>query len=492
VYAAGPAVGQGPMNVLCMGLKTSAGNLVVDSEIRQCFSREDVVTAAGDGSQLALMGIAALKANPNCNLFLIAVTEAGGGTAATVTMLLATIPTSDGTITVRVAGASMNVSYAAGTAIDTIGANLASRINAQVDCPVTASYSAGSDTLTLTSKNVGIGTKDIIVYQDLSLSGGVTSTMTGSADVNVFGQIKGVRMGAAGGTGTEDYTTALTKIQTKRYARIAVGTNDATNAALVETTVNNLAAVTVQIYDQFMFGHNGTQGQATTLAQTTLNAPRAQVYAYRNSETPPWVIAGGWAAVRAATEGDDPVPDYDNYDCSAWIFPTQFDSDTWLPTEENALLNAGVTPIKTENAAPKVVRSITTYCLNGAVQDTRTLDIGDAVFPDYAYFDLQNLYGTFREANKYAEPDPDIAAGDTFPVAGVAYPQLWVKTVIGLMYDWRANGWIEDTFSGDNPAYPVQASWNKAARRIQSNVPFVVNRVIHQLSVIARQTAPAA
>lgn len=492
VYAAGPAVGTGPMNVLCMGLRTGAGNLVLDSEIRQVFSREDILTAAGDGSQLSLMALAALKANPNCSLYLIAVTEAGGGTAATVTALLATVPTSDGTITFRVAGASMSVSYAAGTAIDTIGANLASRINAQVDCPVTAAYNAGADTLTFTSKNVGVGTKDIIIYQDLSLSGAVTSTLTGSAIVNTFGQIKGVRMGVAGGAGTEDYTTALTKIGNKRYARIAIGTNDATNAALIKTSVAAFAAVTVQIYDQYMFGHNGTQGQATTLAQTTLNDPRAQVYAYRNSESPPWVIAGGWAATRAATEGDDPVPDYDSFDCSQWISPTQFDSDTWLPTEENALLNAGVTPVRTENATAKVVRSITTYCLNGAVQDTRTLDIGDAVFPDYAVLQLQLAYGTFRQANKYAEPDPDIAGGDTFPVAGVAFPDLWVKTVIGIMHDWRANGWIEDTFSGDDPAYPVQASWNKAARRIQSNVPFVVNRVMHQLSVIARQTAPAA
>lgn len=491
VFAAGPAAGQGPMNVLCLGKKTSAGNLVADSEVRQVFDREGCIAAAGEGSQLALMGIAALLADPNCNLYLAAVAEAGGGTAATVTMLLATVPTSDGTITVRINGKTMQVSYASGTPIDTIGAALAARINAQPDCPFTASYDAPTDTLTLTSRCKGANEKDWIIYQDLSAAGGLTSTLTGSAVVNTFGNAKGVRAGVAGGAGTEDYTAILTKITARRYARIAIGDNTSTTGALVKAFLAAQAAVTVQVYDQAIYGHNGTQTQAATLAQTNLNDVKEEVFAHRNSETHPALIAAGWAAKRAATEGADPVPDYDNADCSAWVAPTQYDTDTWLATEENALLNTGVTPIKTENGVAKCVRAITTYCLNGAVQDTRCLDIGDAVFPDYAVLALFNLWDEFRQANKYVGPDPDTDNGELEPQAGVAYPKLWVSAVKGLMTDWFKNNWIEDTFSGDSPVYPVQAAYNKAARRIQSNVPFVVRRVQHQLSVIARQTAPA-
>lgn len=490
-YAAGPASGQGPMRVLCMGLKTSAGNLVLDAEIRRIYTREDANTAAGEGSQLARMLIKALRASPNVELYAIAVTEAVGGTAATITMLLAVVPTSDGTITLRIAGETINVSYAAGTVIDTIGTSLASRINAQPDCPFTATYAVLTDTLTLTARNVGVGTKAHIVYQDMSLAGGLTSTITGSAVVNAAGSIKGVRAGVAGGAGTEDYTAALGAISKQRYARIAVGTPDVVNAALVKSTLTSLALVTVQTYDQAIYGHNGTQGEATALAQTTLNDPRHQVCAARNSETHPSEIAAGMAALRAATEGDDPVPDYDGASCAAWIAPTAFDSDTWLASEENALLNAGVTPIKTQNATAKVVRAICTYSLNGAVQDTRCLDIGDAVFPDWAVLDLQNLYDEFRQANKYVGPDPDTAHGELEPSAGVGYPALWVAQVKGRMTDWFLNNQIEDTFSGDKPTYPIAASYNVAARRIQSNVPFVVRRVQHQLSVTARQTAPA-
>jgi phage tail sheath gpL-like len=490
VYAAGPAVGSGPMNVLLVGKKTSAGNLIVDSEVRQVFSRENAVTAAGEGSQLALMAIAALKANPNVSLYLAAVTEAG--TAATVTMLLAGTATADGTIKVYIAGREVAVSYAAATALDTIGAALAAAVNALADSPFTAAYNSGTDTVTLTSRNLGANEKDWIIYQDMSGASGITSTLTGSAAVNTFGQVTGVRAGASGsGTGAEDYTTVLTKLTDKRYARIASGDNSATTAGKWKTFCTAQAAVTIQIYDQVLFGANGTQGAATTLAQTNLNFQRAQVHAYRNSETHPAVIAAGWAALRAATENDDPVPDYDGKSCAQWVAPNRFASDDWLTTEENALLNAGVTPIKTVNGDPQCVRAITTYCLNGAAQDTRCLDIGDAVFPDYAVLELFNLYGVFRESNKYVGPDPDTAAGELEPRAGVAYPALWVSAVKGRMLGWFENNWIEDTFSGDDPDYPVQASYNKAARRIQSNVPFVVRRVQHQIGVIARQTAPA-
>lgn len=491
VYAAGPVAGQGPLNVLCIGKKISAGNLVANSEVRQAFSREDCNTAAGEGSQLGLMGIGALQADPSCNLFLIAVTESG--TAATVTMLLATVPSTDGTITIRVNGKSISTSYVSGTAVDTIGAAIVTRFNAQPDCPFTAAYNSGTDTLTLTSKNLGAGEKDWIIYQDLSSSGGVTSTITGSAAVNTFGQISGVRAGAsATGTGTEDYTTVLTKIVSKRYARIAIGASDTTNAPLVKAFMAAQAGPTTLILDMAVFATNNTQGTATTLAQTTLNDPRSQVFAHRNSETHPAIIAAGWAAKRAATEGADPVPDYDNFDCSAWVAPTQFDSDTWLPTEENALLNAGVTPIKTQDGVAKCVRAVCTYCLNGGVQDTRCLDIGDPVFMDYMVIDLQGFYSSqFRPGNKYVQKDP--AENELEPKSGVAYPRLWKAAVLNRMQAvYFANNWIEDTFSGDNPTYPVDAIFNTQARRIQSNVPVVVRRVQHQLGVIARQTAPAA
>lgn len=504
-YAAGPATGQGALDLLCVGMRSSAGNLVVDQEIRQVLTATDCRVAAGTGSQLSRMGISALRAiakyGGNINVWLAACTEATG-TQALVTMVLGGTANTVGTLVLTIAGVAIQVSISAADTLNTIGTNVAAAINGTVDCPFTASWNNGTSTVTLTCINKGLQGLNWIVYQDLSSApSSLTSTITGSATVNTSGQVTGVRAGATGsGTGTESYTAIITKLGSKRWARIASGANDATNAASLLAFGQAQAAASVMNYDQFIYGHNGTQSAATTLGQTTLNDPRSEVVAMRNSETHPSELAAGFAAVRAAVESADftavtqgigPIPDYDNYNCSAWIAPqrTQF-SDTWLPTEENALLNAGVTPISTYNSVATLVRGITTYCLLSGQQDTRCLDLGDAVFPDFAVLDLQLLYTqVFRQANHLVQDNnpPQIPE----PKSGVAYPALWESKVRARMSDWRDAGCIPDTFSGTNPQLPVKAIYNKVARRIQSNAPFVVNRVQHQLLQTVAQTAPS-
>ena len=63
-FHTGPNLTPGALDVLLMGNRTSGGNLTLDSETRRVFSRADINTAAGEGSELALMGLAALAAAP--------------------------------------------------------------------------------------------------------------------------------------------------------------------------------------------------------------------------------------------------------------------------------------------------------------------------------------------------------------------------------------------------------------------------------------------
>jgi phage tail sheath gpL-like len=345
---------------------------------------------------------------------------------------------------------------------------------------VTASYNTGTDTLTLTCANVGAQGKDWTVQVDQkALAAGLTATLTGSAALS-GGR---VRMGAAGtGAGTEDLTTLLTKLQSGRYARIASVSNDASNAALLEAHVNGKADMLKLLLEQVVFCHSGTVTQAKTLAQSTLNAPRAQVLWMKNADIHPAVLAAVKAAIRASTEGSDPVPDYDGL-LLPGIPAHLSEDDVPIDSEQNTALNGGVTPITSINGEARVVRSITSYSLNGLAQDERTLDIGDAVMTDYATLDLKVFYETaFRPANKYVQADP--REGELEPPAGVAFPKLWNNAVFARMQDWFSNGWIEDP--ADNPP---QSQFNGAARAIESIVPLVVRRVQHQLRQIVRQTA---
>ncbi|HEY1956696.1 MAG TPA: hypothetical protein VGH28_13845 [Polyangiaceae bacterium] len=496
--ATGPNLAPGEMNVLLMGNRTSAGNLVADSEIRQVFSRTDINTAAGEGSELALMGLAALAAAPNVSLFLMAITEAGGGAAATVTITVTGSPTAAGTYALWINGKKISASYASGASVTTIAAAIVAAVSAQPDCPFTAANAAG--VVTLTSRSKGIRQNDWILYQDTVNASGAAFAIAGSANVNSSGTVSGVRAGASAGTGTDSVTTALASANflNTRWARIGVAQNDVTNAALVKAALAAQAAVTKQVYDQACYGFNGTQSNTATLSQTTLNDPRENVFTCRNCETHPALIAAGWAATRAAVEAVSYVPDYDGYDCSAWVAPQRFGSDVWLDSEANALLNAGASPITTVNGVAKLTRGVTTYCLNGSSQDTRCLDIGDAVVPDQFALALTNLYWTqFRAANPRVEANPDFANGEPFPAAGIGYPLLWDQTKKAMMADWASGAvgstpWassIKDTFSGTNPKYPVVSGFDDVAERITGATTIVPVRVAHTISEIINQAA---
>lgn len=481
VWGAGSvSASSAPLFVLYVGMKTSAGTMVADTDVLEVTSEEAIDGYAGARSQLAWQARMGMRASKTTRHFIAAVTEATG-TKATATIVIAGTWATSGSWAVTIAGTRISGSVGAADAIDTVGADMAARLTNSARLPITSAYNTSTDTLTLTCANNGVQGKDWIVAVDKSdLPAGMTLTLTGSA------ALAGdrARLGASSsGTGTEDVTAILTKLQTTRYARIAPAQNDATNAALWETQVNTKAGITTLLLEQLVFGTNGSQSAATTLAQTTLNAQRAQVLWMRNADIHPSVIAAVKAAIRASTEGADPVPDYDGY-----VLPGipihAVDADRPLDAESNTALNNGVTPVSSGPAGAVVIRSITSYCLDaGSAQDERTLDIGDAVMTDYATLDSKLLYDTsFRPANKYVGPDP--APGEQDPPANVAIPRNWNSTLLNRMKGWFANGWIEDPDSN-----PPTSQYNTTSKRIESLMPLLVRRVQHQLGNITRQTS---
>lgn len=482
VYAGG-AVGAGSQRLacLCVGMKTAAGSMVADQDIVRVTNEDEVDSYAGVGSQLARMAYKALKV-PGAEVFIAAVTEPSGD-AATATLVLSGTLTTGGTLRFRIAGVTVTVSVSVTDDIDTIGAAIAAAFNAKTRLPVTAAYSSGTDTVTITCRNKGTQGKDWILYWDTSNGAetvaGLAIAMTGSAAVNT----QGVRLGASStGTGSEDATTLLTKLVTKRYARIAVGHNDAVNAALWETQVNTLGGPLAMLYEQFVLGHNGTKAAAQTLAQTTMNAFLGELVWIRNCESHPAEIAAYFAAIRSVTEQTKPVPDYDNLPLSE-IAPQVFDTDIPTEVEQDQVLNTGVTPGYTVNGEARIARAITTYCLNGSDPDERCLDIGDAVFPQYAMLDLKAMYETeFRPANPLVGPNP--APEEESPLEGVGYPDLWNSLVANRAEEWYASTWTEERPVG---VWAPRSDFVKAGRYIVDELPLPVRRVQHRLDQVVRQ-----
>lgn len=498
-YAQGPIEGAGELNVLLCGLPGTGGNLGVNSEIRQVFQQSDVDVAVQAGCQLSRQARSAFLAVPQgANIFICAPAQSSGVKSTfTVTITGTNTNAVTGQLTLHLGGVDIVVSVGTADAVATIATALANAMAGKPDCPFIGSPAAG--VMTGTCIDPGAQGNDWVVGLDVSLlPSGYSAVLAGSSTLhNNENGVTTVFSGATLGSGVEDVTTILTKLTTKRWARIGAGQRDSSNAALWKAFVRQQLAPLVQKYNMVVFGFNGTQSGATSLAQTTLNDPNCQVVAMRYSEAHPAEIAAGVATLRAAVEVDDPVPDYDgmnsasNGDWSTFLPPNRFDSDNWLDAEANVLLNAGVTPVQTMGGAAKCTRAITSYCqLNGG-QDERCLDIGDAVFPAYAAIVLSNLWwGQFRVANKYVRDNPLPQEPD--PPSGVGYPNLWKSTLTKQLEEWFQNGWLQHTWDpADDPYYPVGVAFNKAAQRIQSAVNLVVSRVDHQLAQTINQTGPS-
>jgi phage tail sheath gpL-like len=483
VFAAGAlSAGSVALKCLCVGMKTAAGSLTADTDFVQCTSEDQADALAGPGSQLAMQAYQALKV-PGINLWLAAVTEPGAGTAATVTIAVSGTQTTGGVLRFRVAGKPISVDVGLTDTPTNIGDNIAAAINARVRLPVTALDVTG--TVTVSTKNKGTDNKKwVLVWDKTDKPAGLTVTITGATTLNTTGQLQAVTFGVtATGTGAVDATALLTKFGKSTYGRIAVGHNDVTNAALWKTQVNSDGGPLSLLLEQLVFGSNDSLATTMTLAQTTLNAFRAQVCWLRNSENHPCEIAALVAAIRSVQEQANPITDFDGM-ILASLAPQTLDIDQPSDAEQNQALNNGVTPLTTVNGQVRIVRAITTYCLNGSNQDERCLDIGDAAFTDYAAIDAKALYDSeFRPANPLVGPDfpPDI----TEPPAGVGYPLLWNSKLAARMQRWFQNGWqlLPPTAPG---AAPV-STFDAAGNFIKTDTPVLPRRLQHRLDNVIRE-----
>lgn len=385
VYHAGPiTAGDIPLTLLLVGTKLSTGSATADSDVKDIFSEDDADTYFGAGGELARMCYAALR-TPGVRIKAAAVAEAGGSAAGTATVTITGTWTTSGTWQGWIDGDYYSVSIAS-TDVDTdVADNIAATVNANPHASVTATVGSAPDDneVTFTRKSKGARGNNGVVFQDTSLCpSGLSSALAGGTSVTGGG------VHFTGGSGVENVSTLLGVLYPGTYDRIAVAQIDSTNLGKWETQVNQKAGVLEGRLEHVVAATNGSLSSATSLATSTLNAPRVQLLWHLNSETFPPEIAAAFAAVRTATEQNNPSADYDGVAIPGVV--GQREQADWpsVATQTSALDN-GVTPVTTTpDGTATIVRSITTYCLNGSNPDYRTLDTYQAVVPDYVRKDI--------------------------------------------------------------------------------------------------------
>jgi phage tail sheath gpL-like len=366
----------------------------------------------GAGSVAHLASEYALAANPYVDLTVVPISDAGGSSKASGTVVIGdTSATTAGQFSLWVGDQLAQYSYAAGDSKASITAGLMTSLNnISNELPVTDTSSAG--TITFTAKNAGnVGNYiDFSAKASAGLSTITIGTMTGGAGDPVLGvhDTTNTALGVITGSG---YTVIVNTIPTSTALTAGKNFVEFVSGPLEQRPAIQVSAVTDLV---------DTQANLVTLA-TGLNHGRTSLpyisYANDNlAKTEAFKIAGAYGAV-IASQSDPAVP-YDGLILSPLAAPSVI--DRFSRTTEEYLLNNGLTPL---DVAPgdqvQIVRAISTYVVNSfSIPDPTLLDINTIRTLDYVRAQIRTrLSARFVRAKL----SPRIAASIKDQVIDVLY-----------------------------------------------------------------------
>lgn len=441
-FAQGDSAGSGsPIEVLLMGNMLSTGSATPDTEVYGPDSlvplqtEADAIALFGTGSELHRMFRRFTKVNKDTTVRAIAVTESGG-TAASATILVATVATGNGNIRVWVHDEFVDIPVTTGDAVDTIGAAIAAAINTQTHWGVTAAYNAGTDTVTITARQKGPRGNQI--RYKTAITSGIGTTLTGGATDTAF----------SGGATADNNATALATIATARYYYIVSAAGDASQLGALVTQVGLLAAPTTGIRQRVIAGSVETLGNATTIA-TGRNSARAEIVWQEKSNWTEAELAANQAAVVTKFElPPNPRTNFCNFGDDAktapsWLVPAQRLKTAWPSrTSIKSALNNGLSPVGVNtNGSTKLVNRITTRSLNGSVNDYRIRAAHKVTICDFFADDLLTKT-VLQFSGKRIANDP--AQGQRPPGPDTLTPKIYKGAIFTLLEVYDGNGLIQN------------------------------------------------
>lgn len=461
------------------GLKAAAaGDLTVDSEVREIFSDADALTAWGansEGYRKALRALAygvPIKGSAH---------TISGGVAATALITIDGTWSTAGSLYYRLAGRPVGpIGVAANDSVEDVANAIADFINADPAFAATAAVAAGSGTeyvITLTWGSYGVrGNSGVIWQDDGEAPSGLTSTLGGGSSLASGGVY------FSGGAGTESVATLLTATYSQEFYTQASSVRDATNLGQFETQIDAKLGPLEGRLECFVGALVGTLAASGSIAQTTLNDSSFCMPWMDEPETPGEEIAAGIAAYRhlleSASDANDPNQRYDDVYFD-WIQPQEAPSKIPSRASVVAALNYGLTPLVTRNGRVYMVRAVTTRTLTDTGDaDDGTIDVGtDRVAKRYR----EELAATLRQHradHRYLDNNPAEGEEPTVP-ANTTYPARAEAAIKSLNNQLRLRGWITQTdLAVNQPRCALNP--DSSTPRLVVYAPFVPTPLFHQ------------
>lgn len=459
-------------------LKASgAGNLTVDSEVREIFSDADALTAYGANSEGYRMCLRALA--EGVPIKASAHTISGSPVAASCTLTIGGTWTTTGRWYGRLAGRVIDVPIAASDTIQNVADNIAAYVNADPAFAATA-VAAGSTpwAITFTWGSYGVRGNDGILWQDTSVNpSGLTSTLGGSGSATTSGGKY-----FASGAGTESVATLLTATFAQEFFTQTSACRDATNLARFETQIDSKLGPLEGRLECFVGAVAGTLAAGGSITQSTLNDASFQLLWMEESEIPTEELAAGWAAYRhaleSASDANDPNQRYDDV-LLKWVVAQEAPSKQPSRATIVSALNYGMTPLATRNKRVYLVRAVTTRTLtDGGDADDGTIDVGTDRTSKRYREGLKAMLQEHRAAHRFLDNDP--ADGEEPGVdKNTTYPKRIADAIKSYNVRCRDRGWITQI---DLPANQPRVAINpdSATPRAIVYAPHVPRPLYHQ------------
>lgn len=438
LLASAASPGQGQLKSLLIAVKGATGTIVAGTQLVEAVAGPDDVGSYLDvGTPGHLFSKAWFAENPLGRLDLVSPADVAG-TAATGTITFSSGPPSAArTVTVKIAGRSIEYIWAAGVLYTAASVAVAALINGlSYDLPVIASDN-GSGVITLTFKTTGTIGNDCTYSVDIRDGSG--------------GAVVAAGANLTGGAGIHLVDTAIATASGTEYAYIcpvANGNADAANASAtsgigkIKTQVDGADSGFNSKLQQIVVGLTGSLSSAKTGAAQHNFGP-LQYVLMANGLSLPAEVCGAEAGARAFAEAIDPAANRINTPYTATLYPpASLVSGALTEAQVEDALQSGVTPITyTSSGQPRPARPITTYWKDASAN------------PDGRLLDTSRITGTFAVARDFRSALPaqfpnaklsrDLLPGDDPPPAGVIEERNVRAFVKTRMAFWVSQGVVQ-------------------------------------------------
>lgn len=411
----------------------------------------------GRGSMLAQMINWWKAANPNTEVYALALDEDAAGVKATATVTVTGTATEDGTLALVWGGRRRTVGVITGDVFGVVAAAISAADAADGDSPTTSTVALG--VVTPSARHKGAYGNDLSIvknyYVGEKVPAGLTVTVTafagGATDPNMANAI------AALGGDTQ-------------YHTVVTGVNGDANMDLLDTEMASRWSALRAIEGIVFASFRGNYAASQTYGNDR-NSPFATVLAPGLSPSPPWTWAATYAAVCALSSAIDPAVPLQYSALPNLLAPLE--ANRFIRSERDLLLKDGLATVLINGAGEiSIERARMTYQVSAQnVEDPSYRDLETLRTLSYLRYSYRVRMALKFGKAKIADDNTQFDPGQL-----VATPLVVRAAILELYREWERAALVENAAKFREQLI-VQRDPNNTGRMLVFHPPDIVNQL---------------